>query len=62
MDKNVEIEIVTPYLDIVLKRETVVHERMKISKERMSQLMAVEKEKNIELFKVISIKKEDSNG
>ena len=57
MDKSVKIRVSTPFNDIRLNRDVRAGEVLAITPSRMLEIMAVEEEKNIELFTVVSIEK-----
>lgn len=57
MDKHIKIRVANPYNDRALKRDVRTGEVLIVTPKRMLEIMAVEEEKNVELFTIISIEK-----
>ena len=57
MDKSVRIRISIPFHDKRLNRDVRKGEVLNVTPSRMLEIMNVEKEKNLELFTIVSIEK-----
>jgi hypothetical protein len=57
MDKIVKVRVTIPYTDIKLQRDVRKGELLEITPKRMLEIMDVEKDKNVEIFSIVSIER-----
>lgn len=57
MDECIEIKIVNPYYDCTFQRNLLPNEKVWITEDKFFKTIKVEKEKQVELFKIKRIKK-----
>jgi len=57
MDKHIKIRVANPYNDKAVQRDVRTGEILTVTPERMLEIMAVEEDKNVDLFTIISIEK-----
>lgn len=56
MGRNIEVEVVNPYFDKLLKQDVIPRQRMHITEKRLLEIIESEEKNKIQLVEIVSIK------